>query len=99
MKTILIATVLATVAVLGATPASAATQQEKMKACSAEAKAKTLKGTDRRTFMSQCLSATPEEKQARVALKEKTRACTDEARAKALRGGERKQFVASCVGA
>ncbi len=99
MKTILIATIFASVAALGATPASAATQQEKMKSCSAEAKAKTLKGADRRAFMSQCLAATPEEKQARVALKEKTRVCNDEAKAKALRGEERKQFVASCVGA
>jgi hypothetical protein len=99
MKTILIAATLVTVAALGATPASAATQQEKMKTCSAEAKAKTLKGSERRSFMSQCLAATPEEKQARVALKEKTRTCTEEAKAKALRGDERKQFVASCVGA
>ena len=39
-----------------AAPATAkATQQEKMKACSAEAKSKSLKGADRKAFMSTCL--------------------------------------------
>ncbi|MFO6418737.1 PsiF family protein [Hylemonella sp. W303a] len=32
------------------------TQQERMKSCNAEAKAKTLKGDERKAFMSQCLS-------------------------------------------
>jgi hypothetical protein len=99
MKTILIAAALATAAMIAASPASAATQQEKMKSCSADAKAKSLKGTERRELMSQCLAASPEEKAQRLAQKEKTRACTDEAKSKALRGDERKQFVASCVGA
>ncbi|HTI96912.1 MAG TPA: PsiF family protein [Rudaea sp.] len=31
------------------------TQQEKMKSCNAEAKTKSLKGADRKTFMSTCL--------------------------------------------
>ena len=31
------------------------TQQEKMKTCNADAKAKALKGADRKTFMSSCL--------------------------------------------
>lgn len=41
-----------------ATPAVAAassTQQDKMKACSAEARAKVLKGDERKAFMSNCL--------------------------------------------
>jgi hypothetical protein len=62
MKTILIAAAFATAAMIAASPASAATQQEKMKSCSADAKAKSLKGTERREFMSQCLAASPEEK-------------------------------------
>jgi len=33
------------------------TQQEKMKTCNAEASSKSLKGADRRKFMSTCLSA------------------------------------------
>ena len=39
-------------------PAAHQTQQEKMKSCSADAKAKTLKGADRKTFMSGCLKGT-----------------------------------------
>ncbi|QBK04362.1 phosphate starvation-inducible protein PsiF [Hylemonella gracilis] len=39
------------------------TQQERMKNCNAEARAKTLKGDERKAFMSQCLSNKPEEQQ------------------------------------
>jgi len=42
------------------TPAAATpavTQQQKMKACNADPQAKTLKGDDRKKFMSTCLSA------------------------------------------
>lgn len=38
-----------------ATPGSANPQQQKMKTCAADAKAKGLKGADRRTYMSTCL--------------------------------------------
>jgi hypothetical protein len=38
------------------TPAQQA-QQERMKACNAEAKAKALKGAEHKTFMSGCLKA------------------------------------------
>lgn len=37
------------------TPAASSAQQDKMKACNAEAKDKELKGADRKTFMSACL--------------------------------------------
>jgi hypothetical protein len=44
-------------------PTAKQTQQEKMKACNADATAKALKGADRKTFMSSCLkgnaAATP----------------------------------------
>lgn len=38
-----------------ATPAAASTQQDKMKACNADAKTKELKGDERKKFMSTCL--------------------------------------------
>lgn len=38
-------------------------QQERMKNCNAEARSKTLKGDQRKAFMSQCLSNKPEEQQ------------------------------------
>jgi len=40
-----------------ATPGSTNPQQQKMKTCAADAKAKGLKGTDRRTYMSTCLKS------------------------------------------
>ncbi len=38
-----------------ATPAAVSTQQDKMKACNADAKTKGLKGDERKKFMSACL--------------------------------------------
>jgi hypothetical protein len=38
-----------------ATPAASSTQQDKMKRCNADAKAKELKGDERKKFMSTCL--------------------------------------------
>ncbi|MEO8039239.1 MAG: PsiF family protein [Betaproteobacteria bacterium] len=77
-------------------PAFAKPQQEKMKLCSTEAKTRSLKGDDRRAFMSQCLAATAEEKQARQAQLEKSKACVAEAKSKALKGEARKKFVNEC---
>lgn len=96
MKTFLIALIAALVT---STAAVAATQQEKMRTCNAEAKSQALKGEDRRAFMSQCLAVTPEEKQERLALKEKTKSCNAEARAKSIKGEERKQFITQCMAA
>ncbi|MFO1320761.1 MAG: PsiF family protein [Burkholderiales bacterium] len=96
MKNFIIATFIALVA---SVPAMAATQQEKMRTCNAEARSQSLKGEDRRAFMSQCLSVTPEEKQERLAAKEKVKSCNAEARAKSIKGEERKQFIAQCLAA
>ncbi|MBU1361307.1 MAG: phosphate starvation-inducible protein PsiF [Gammaproteobacteria bacterium] len=41
---------------LSAKPAKAMTQQDKMKTCNADTKAKTLKGDERKAFMKECLS-------------------------------------------
>ncbi len=38
-----------------AKPAATATQQDKMKSCNADAKAKALKGDERKAFMKECL--------------------------------------------
>jgi len=78
---------------------AAGTQREKMKSCNAEARTQALKGDARRTFMSQCLSVSPEEKQARLAQREKAKGCTAEARGKGLKGDERKTFIDQCKSA
>ncbi len=79
------------------TPAFAKTQQEKMKTCSAEAKTKSLKGDDRRAFMSQCLTLTAVEKKERQAQLDKSKACVSEAKDKALKGDAKKKFLSECA--
>ncbi|MBI5785696.1 MAG: phosphate starvation-inducible protein PsiF [Rhodocyclales bacterium] len=87
------------VSLLSLTAASAAIaspQQEKMKACNAEAKGKS--GDERKAFMKECLSAKKEDvKSAKTTQQEKMKACNAEAKTKALSGDERKQFMSSCL--
>jgi psiF repeat-containing protein len=67
-------------------------QQERMKACNAEAGDK--KGDERKAFMSQCLkggAATPMTQQ------EKMKKCNVDANAKALKGDDRKAFMSTCL--
>jgi len=68
-------------------------QQQKMKDCNAQAKTKNLTGDDRKTFMSQCLSAAgvPQSQQ------EKMKTCNKEASAKGLKGDDRKSFMSTCL--
>jgi hypothetical protein len=93
-----IALVAASLFALVAAPAAiAGPQQEKMKACNAEAKGKV--GDERKAFMKQCLSAKQEEaKSAKTAQREKMKACNADAKTKALKGDERKKFMSSCLG-
>jgi hypothetical protein len=92
-------------------PALAATsQQSKMKTCNAAAKAKSLKGEERRAFMKQCLSGTSRPKDAAVperaskaapnqapAQRNKMKTCNAEAKTKQLKGAERRTFMKSCL--
>jgi hypothetical protein len=64
-------------------------QQEKMKACNADAGDK--KGDERKAFMSKCLSEKKPTQQ------EKMTACNKDAGEKKLAGEERKKFMSSCL--
>ena len=78
--------------------ASAGTQQDRMRACNKEAKEKTLKGDERSSFMSQCLSAGKSvDSKEKTALADRRKQCRADAREKALKGDERKAFIADCV--
>jgi len=68
-------------------------QQEKMKACNAEAGQKALKGDERKKFMSECLGAKP----APATQQDKMKTCNAEAGQKALKGDERKAFMSECL--
>jgi len=74
-------------------PSFAATaQQDKMKTCNADAGAKKLSGHARKSFMSQCLSASS----AMPAADGKSDICNAQADAKKLAGAARTSFVKKC---
>ena len=76
-------------------------QQEKMKACNADAKGK--KGDERKAFMKECLGAKPAGAQPAAAEKKATpqqgkmKACNADAGEKKLKGDERKAFMKECL--
>ena len=81
------------------------TQQERMKTCNADPKAKTLKGDERKAFMSACLkgdntaaapAAAPEPAKP-MTQQEKMKACNADPKAKTLKGDERKSFMSTCL--
>ncbi|AJO76304.1 MULTISPECIES: PsiF family protein [Pseudomonas] len=72
-------------------------QQDKMKSCNAEATAKTLKGDERKAFMSTCLKATPAAAAVPATQQEKMKTCNADATTKALKGDERKTFMSTCL--
>lgn len=91
-------TAIAAILILTASPSFALTaQQEKMKACSAEAKTKALTGPDRKTFMSECLSGKPAEPAAPTLTPQQEKMKTCNAEAKGKKGADRKQFMSECL--
>jgi len=90
------------VAALASAPAAYATpQQEKMKACNAEAKTKSLAGDERKTFMKGCLSAKGDAAEADgkslTPQQQKMKDCNAQAKTKNLAGAERKKFMSTCL--
>ena len=93
-------TLLAALFVLALPPAYSATaQQEKMKTCNADAKAKSLTGDERSAFMKTCLSAsgTAAPHKELTPQQQKMSACSKDAKAKGLKGDERKSFMSTCL--
>ena len=72
-------------------------QQDKMKTCNTEASAKALKGDERKTFMSTCLSHEQAAPAKTNSQQEKMKTCNAEASAKALKGDARKTFMSTCL--
>lgn len=77
--------------------ANAGAQQDRMRACHKEAREKALKGDERSSFMSQCLSGGKSADPEQAALAERRKQCRADAREKSLKGEERKTFMADCV--
>jgi hypothetical protein len=75
-------------------------QQEREKACNADAAKKELKGDERKAFMKDCLGAKTEattEKRAMSPQQQKMKKCNADARDKKLKGEERKAFMRQCL--
>ena len=77
-------------------------QQDKMKACNADAATKELKGDQRQAFMKECLAGKSEAKAEKKAIspqqqQEKMKKCNADAGAKKLKGSERKKFMSACL--
>ena len=73
---------------------AATAQQDKMTTCNADASAKSLKGDDRKAFMSTCLKAAPAPA---VTQQEKMKTCNATASTQALKGDARKAFMSDCL--
>ena len=82
--------------------------REKMKSCSAEAKAKALKGEERKKFMSKCLKGKTTSAELGIAeladagpvqkdQQDKKKSCSAEAKTKGFKGEERKKFMSECL--
>ena len=74
---------------------AATAQQNKMTTCNAEATTKTLKGDERKAFMSNCLKAKPAA--AATTQQEKMKTCNATAGTQALKGDARKTFMSDCL--
>jgi psiF repeat len=67
-------------------------QQQKMKACNAQAGDQKLEGSARKASMSDCLKASQP-----MGQQDKMKACNKDASANALKGDERKAFMSTCL--
>jgi hypothetical protein len=79
---------------MGSQAFAATAQQEKMKTCNADASAKTLKGDERKNFLSNCLKASPAPA---ATQQEKMKTCNADATTQALKGDARKTFMSTCL--
>lgn len=79
-------------------PAQAA-QQKRMSDCNQQASSKTLKGSDRSTFMSTCLKSAGSAAAGKTLTpqQQKMKNCNAAAKAKSLKGDARKTFMSSCL--
>ena len=93
MRTTLTAALLLILAV--PTTYAATAQQNRMKDCNVEAKAKTLQGDTRNTFMSACLKG--ETAAASTTPQQRMKSCNKDAGTKSLKGDARKAFMSSCL--
>ena len=73
-------------------------QQERMKACNAQAKSQTLSGTERQDFMQRCLSGKDTASGKGLnSQQQKMKSCNSEANLHGLKGTARQRFMSTCL--
>ncbi|MEN0616337.1 PsiF family protein [Klebsiella indica] len=74
-------------------------QQQKMSACNKAASSKSLKGDERKTFMSNCLkkNATTQDGKTLTPQQQKMRDCNSQATRQSLKGDDRSKFMGTCL--
>ena len=72
-------------------------QQELMKECAEEGKAKGVKGEERKAFMSSCLSSKGMSQEDINKQQQKMKTCNADAKTKGLKGEDYKTFMKSCL--
>jgi len=72
-------------------------QQERMKACNAQAGEQALQGRERQEFMSACLKGESASAGGGNAQQDRMRSCNAQASRKDLSGDERKTFMSRCL--
>jgi len=77
-------------------PAQAA-QRQKMTDCNQQATTQSLKGDERKTFMSHCLKAETKSDSKVTPQQQKMKSCNADAAKKSLKGDERKAFMSQCL--
>lgn len=94
-------TALILAALLGAggsvTASAQGTQQEKMRLCNTQANARHLMGTDRREFMSGCLSNRGSEHRSMNSQQRRMKSCSADAKSKGMKGAARKHYMSECL--
>lgn len=97
MKKILIAVMMGACVFAGqALAAEKTAQQQKMTVCNHEASSKSLKGDDRKGFMSNCLKKDGNKKNL-TTQQQKMKTCNADAKSKNLKGSDRKTFMSQCL--
>lgn len=80
------------------TPSAAQTaQRQKMTDCNSQATTQSLKGEDRKKFMSNCLKAESNATEKLSPQQEKMKTCNADAAKKELKGDARKTFMSTCL--
>jgi hypothetical protein len=80
-----------------ATSSQLNSQQQKMKDCAQEGKAKGVKGEERKAFMSSCLSSKGMSQEDINKQQQKMKTCNADAKTKQLKGADYKAFMKTCL--